>query len=249
MRKIRILWTDDEIEVLKAHVLFLREKGYEIDTCTNGIDTVDLVRHNPYDLIFLDETMPGLSGLETLRLIKEIRSDIPVVMITKNEEEGIMEAAIGSEMADYLIKPVKPNQILLVIKRITEQKRLVTEKTTTNYRQEFGSIGNLISSARNHNDWSELYRKITFWESELEKSTDSGMSEILKMQENDANNAFVKYLTCNYQSWLDPDAPEKPILSPSLFSKKIFPHVRQGKPLCFKLKDKQRIHQCKMIAS
>ena len=249
MRKIRILWTDDEIEVLKAHVLFLREKGYEIDTCTNGIDTVDLVRHNPYDLIFLDETMPGLSGLETLRLIKEIRSDIPVVMITKNEEEGIMEAAIGSEMADYLIKPVKPNQILLVIKRITEQKRLVTEKTTTNYRQEFGSIGNLISSARNHNDWSELYRKITFWESELEKSTDPGMSEVLKMQENDANNAFVKYLTCNYQSWLDPDAPDKPILSPSLFSKKIFPHVRQGLPLFFILIDNLRFDQWKMIAS
>ena len=128
MRKIRILWTDDEIEVLKAHVLFLREKGYEIDTCTNGIDTVDLVRHNPYDLIFLDENMPGLSGLETLRLIKEVRTDIPVVMITKNEEEGIMEAAIGSEMADYLIKPVKPNQILLVVKRITEQTQAHNRK-------------------------------------------------------------------------------------------------------------------------
>ena len=206
MRKIRILWTDDEIEVLKAHVLFLKEKGYEIDICTNGIDTVDLVRHNQYDLIFLDESMPGLSGLETLRLIKEIRNDLPVVMITKNEEEGIMEAAIGSEMADYLIKPVKPNQLLLVVKRITEQRRLITEKTTTNYRQEFGNIGNLISSARNHTDWTELYRKITFWESELEKSTDPGMSEILKMQENDANNSFVKYLTSHYLSWLDPDA-------------------------------------------
>ena len=233
MRKIRILWTDDEIEGLKPHVLFLREKGYEIDTCTNGIDTVDLVKHNPYDLIFLDESMPGLSGLETRRLIKEVRNEIPVVMITKNEEEGIMEAAIGSEMADYLIKPVKPNQILLVIKRITEQRRLVTEKTTTNYRQEFGSIGNLISSARHHTDWTELYRKISFWESELEKSTDPGMSEILRMQENDANNAFVKYMICNYLSWLDPDVQDKPVLSPSLFSKKVFPLTQQGKPLFF----------------
>ncbi len=233
MRKIRILWTDDEIEILKAHVLFLREKGYEVDTCTNGIDTVDLVRHNPYDLIFLDETMPGLSGLETLRLIKEVRSDIPVVMITKNEEEGIMEAAIGSEMADYLIKPVKPNQILLVIKRITEQRRLITEKTTTNYRQEFSNIGNMIMSARTHSDWTDLYRKITFWESELEKSTDPGMTQILKMQESEANNAFVKYLMNNYLSWLDPDAEDKPILSPSLFSKKIFPNVQQGKPVFF----------------
>jgi len=249
MRKIKILWTDDEIEILKAHVLFLREKGYEVDTCTNGIDTVDLVRHNPYDLIFLDETMPGLSGLETLRLIKEVRSDIPVVMITKNEEEGIMEAAIGSEMADYLIKPVKPNQILLVIKRITEQRRLITEKTTTNYRQEFSNIGNMIMSARTHSDWADLYRKITFWESELEKSTDPGMTQILKMQENDANNAFVKYLINNYLSWLDPDAVEKPILSPSLFSKKIFPNVQQGKPLFFILIDNLRFDQWKTIAS
>ena len=123
MRKIRILWTDDEIEVLKAHVLFLKEKGYEIDTCTNGIDTVDLVRHNPYDLIFLDETMPGLSGLETLRLIKEIRNDLPVVMITKNEEEGIMEAAIGSEMADYLIKPVKVYDLVSKVEKILEKRK------------------------------------------------------------------------------------------------------------------------------
>ncbi|MGB8491772.1 MAG: bifunctional response regulator/alkaline phosphatase family protein, partial [Bacteroidales bacterium] len=249
MRKIRILWTDDEIEVLKAHVLFLREKGYEIDTCTNGIDTIDLVKQNPYDLIFLDETMPGLSGLETLRLVKEIRTDLPIVMITKNEEEGIMEAAIGSDIADYLIKPVKPNQILLAIKRITEQRRLITEKTTTNYRQEFTSIGNMISAARNHTDWTELYRKITYWESELEKSTDPGMNEILKMQENEANNAFTKYLTNNYLSWLDPDAAEKPILSPALFAKKIFPNVQTGKPLFFILIDNLRFDQWKTIAA
>ncbi len=249
MRKIRILWTDDEIEVLKAHVLFLRDKGYEIDTCTNGIDTVDLVRNNPYDLIFLDESMPGLSGLETLKLIKQIKNDLPVVMVTKNEEEGIMEAAIGSEMADYLIKPVKPNQLLLVVKRITEQRRLITEKTTTNYREEFGTIGNLISSARTPGDWAELYRKITFWESELDKSTDPGMAGILKMQENDANNAFVKYITANYLSWLDPEALDKPVLSPSLFSKMIFPHLNQGRPVFFILIDNLRFDQWKMIAS
>lgn len=248
-RKIRILWTDDEIEVLKPFVFFLQDKGYEIDTCTNGTDTIDLVRQNPYDLIFLDENMPGVSGIETLKLIKEVRTDIPVVMITKNEEEGIMEAAIGSQIADYLIKPVKPNQILLVIKRITEQKRLVTEKTTTDYRQEFSRIGNMISDARNHLDWIELYRKITFWESELEKSTDPGMGEILKMQENEANNAFARYLTNNYLSWLDPDAMEKPVLSPSLFSKKIFPNVQQDRPLFFILIDNLRFDQWKTIAA
>jgi hypothetical protein len=179
--------------------------------------------------------------------MKEIKNDLPVVMITKNEEEGIMEAAIGSEMADYLIKPVKPNQLLLVVKRITEQRRLITEKTTTNYRQEFSSIGNLISSARKHTDWTELYRKITFWESELEKSTDPGMNEILKMQENDANNAFVKYLTNHYLTWLDPDELDKPVLSPSLFSKKIFPNVQQGRPVFFILIDNLRFDQWKIL--
>ncbi len=249
MRKIRILWTDDEIEALKPHIFFLRDKGYDIDVCYSGTDTIDLVRQNPYDLIFLDENMPGLSGIETLRLIKEIRSDIPVVMITKHEEEGIMEAAIGAEISDYLIKPVKPNQILLAIKRITEQRRLITEKTTINYRQEFSRIGNMISSARNHLDWTEVYRKITFWESELEKSTDPGMGEILKTQENDANNAFAKYLINNYLSWLDPDTTEKPVLSPSLFSKKIFPNIQHGKPLFFILIDNLRFDQWKTIST
>lgn len=247
MRKIRILWTDDEIEALKPHIFFLTEKGYEIDTCSNGNDSIDMVRANSYDLIFLDENMPGLSGIETLRLIKEVRNDIPVVMITKSEEEGIMEAAIGSEIADYLIKPVKPNQILLAIKRLTDQRRLVTEKTTTDYRQEFSRIGSLIDSARSHTDWTELYRKIIFWESELEKSTDAGMSEILKMQENEANNAFSRFVMNNYLAWLSPDSENKPLLSPLLFQKKVFPVTGKGEPLFFILIDNLRFDQWKAI--
>ena len=249
MRKIKILWTDDEIESLKPHLFFLTEKGYEVDTCSNGIDTIDLVKNVPYDLIFLDENMPGLTGIETLRLVKEIRNDLPVVMITKHEEEGIMDAAIGSDIADYLIKTVKPNQILLVIKRIIEQRRLVTEKTTINYRQEFSKIGNMISSARNYSDWIDLYRKITFWESELEKSTDPGMSEILKMQESEANNAFTKFVTNNYLNWLDPETENKPLLSPALFSKKIFPGIQAGRPLFFILIDNLRYDQWRTISA
>ncbi len=249
MRKIRILWTDDEVEVLKPHIFFLKEKGYDVETCSNGNDTIDLVKQNIYDLIFLDEHMPGLSGIETLRLIREIRTDIPVIMITKSEEEGIMEAAIGSEIADYLIKPVKPNQILLAIKRTLDQRRLVTEKTTTGYRQEFGRIGNMIDTASGFNDWTELYRKIVFWESELEKSTDSGMTEILGMQETEANNAFAKFVMNNYLTWLDPDNENRPLLSPLLFSKKIFPGIRSGKPLFFILIDNMRFDQWKTISA
>jgi DNA-binding response OmpR family regulator len=249
MRKIKILWTDDEIEALKPHIFFLKEKGYEIDTCSNGNDTIDLVRQNRYDLIFLDENMPGLSGIETLRLIKEVRTDIPVVMITKSDEEEIMEAAIGSEIADYLIKPVKPKQVLLVIKKILDQRRLVTEKTTTDYRQEFGRISNMISDASTFADWTELYKKLVFWESELEKSTDPGMTEILKLQENEANNAFSKFMINNYLSWLKPENKNKPVLSSSLFSKKIFPLVHEDKPLFFILIDNMRYDQWKTISA
>ena len=249
MRKIRILWTDDEVDSLKPHIFFLEEKGYEIDTCSNGNDTIDLVRQNRYDLIFLDENMPGLSGIETLKLIKEIRTDIPIVMITKSDEEELMEAAIGSEIADYLIKPVKPKQVLLAIKKILDQRRLVTEKTTTDYRQEFSRISNMISAAASYSDWTELYKKLVFWESELEKSTDPGMNEILKMQENEANNSFSKFIMNNYLGWLDGDNANKPLLSPALFTKKIFPLLNEHKPLFFILIDNMRFDQWKTISA
>jgi CheY-like chemotaxis protein len=249
MRKIKILWTDDEIEALKPHILFLEEKGYEIDICSNGNDTLDLVKQNWYDLIFLDENMPGLSGIETLRLIKEIRTDIPVVMVTKSEEENIMEAAIGSETADYLIKPVKPNQILLAIKKILDQRRLVTEKTTTDYRQDFNRISSMISYASTFKDWIELYRKIVFWESELEKSSDSGMDEILQMQENEANNAFSRFIMNNYLKWLEPGYHNGPLMSHQLFPKKIFPKLHPHKPLFFILIDNLRFDQWKTISA
>ncbi len=249
MRKIKILWTDDEVEALKPHIFFLEDKGYEIDTCSNGNDTVDLVRQNSYDLIFLDENMPGLSGIETLRLIREIRTDIPVVMITKSDEEEIMEAAIGSEIADYLIKPVKPKQILLAIKKILDQKRLITEKTSTDYRQEFSRIGIMTSEARTCSDWTELFRKLTFWEAELEKTDDKSMSEIFRMQENEANASFTKFVAKNYLTWLGQQNPDDPVISPSLFRKKVLPQISNNRPLFFILIDNMRYDQWKMISA
>lgn len=247
MRKMKILWTDDEIEVLKPHIIFLSEKGYEIDTCSNGNDTIDLVRRHPYDLILLDEHMPGLSGIETLRLIKEVRPEIPVIMITKSEEEDIMEAAIGSQITDYLIKPVKPNQILLALKKTLDQKRLVTEKTTIDYRQEFRNISMLIDSARSSDQWTEIYRKIVYWECELDKSTDQEMSEIIMMQENEANYAFSKFISNNYLVWLEKNNSDTPLLSPHLLRKKVFPHIKQGQPLFFILIDNMRLDQWRTI--
>ena len=249
MKKNRILWTDDEVEALRSHIIFLEEKGYEIDTCSNGNDTLDLVKQNPYDIIFLDENMPGLSGIETLRQIKEIRTDIPVVMITKSEEEDIMEAAIGLEITNYLIKPVKPNQVLLAIKKIIDQKRLITEKTTIDYRHDFNKISDMISAASTFADWTEIYRKIVFWELEFEKSADPALTEALKLQGNDANNLFSKFIANNYLGWLKPENTVKPILSHNLLSAKVFPHLKQGVPVFFFLIDNLRFDQWKTISA
>jgi DNA-binding response OmpR family regulator len=249
MRKIRILWTDDEIAELKSHIIFLTEKGYEIDTCSNGTDTIDLIKQNKYDLLFLDENMPGLSGIETLKTIKEIQPDIPIIMITKSEAEEIMEAAIGSEIADYLIKPVKPNQILLAIKKNLDQKRLITEKTTTGYQLEFGRIDNMISNAKTFNDWTELYKKLVYWETELEKSTDTGMIEILEAQVVAANNAFSKFISVNYLTWFNTDNAERPVLSPALLAKKVFTQMKVKRAVFFILIDNLRFDQWKTISA
>jgi len=249
MKKIKILWTDDEVEALKSHIIFLTEKGYEIDTCSNGNDTLDLIKQNPYDIIFLDENMPGLSGIETLRQIKKIRTDIPVVMITKSEEEDIMEAAIGLEITNYLIKPVKPNQVLLVIKKIIDQKRLITETTTIDYRHDFNEISSMISAASTFADWKEIYKNIVFWELELEKSADSVLTEALKLQENDANNLFSKFIANAYLEWLKPANQIAPLLSHNLLSAKVFPHLKQGVPVFFFLIDNLRFDQWKTISA
>ena len=247
-KQVRILWTDDEIEVLKPHILFLTERGYTVDTCSNGTDAIEMVKTNVYELAFLDENMPGLSGIETLQLIRQARPDLPVIMITRSEEEEIMEAAIGSEIADYLIKPVKPGQILLAIKKNLEQRRLITEKTTSDYRSAFGSLGSLISSARSVEDWYELFGKLVFWQTELRKSTDPGMNEILDSQIAEANKGFSRFITSKYQSWLGTGNDPKPLLSPQLLEKKVFPLVDGKRPVFFILIDNLRYDQWKTIA-
>ena len=249
MRKIRILWTDDEIDVLKPHILYLTEKGYDVSTSSNGNDTIDLVRQEHYDIVFLDEHMPGISGIETLRIIKGIRPELPVVMVTKSEEEDIMEAAIGSEIADYLIKPVKPNQLLISIKKIVEQKSIITRKTTGDYRLEFSNISEMIGRASTPDEWIDIYKKLLHWETELEKSSDPGMTQILAMQENEANSAFSRFISANYLEWLNPSNQLKPVLSYALLARKVFPQLEKGRSLFFILIDNMRFDQWKTISA
>ncbi|MCF8380802.1 MAG: PglZ domain-containing protein [Bacteroidales bacterium] len=246
-KKISILWVDDEIDLLTAYLLFLEEKGYLLTTTNNGEDAIQMVKDNDYDLIFLDENMPGLSGIETLEKIKELKSFIPVVMITKSEEEEIMELAIGSKIADYLIKPVNPNQILLSIKKNTDTLRLVSEKTTHNYQKQFGLLGQQINSARNFSDWEEIYRKIVFWEIEFQNSDETGMYEVLNHQKTEANNEFSRFVKRNYEKWFSESSEEKPVLSPQIFQNFVFPLLEKGEKVFFILIDNLRFDQWKFL--
>ncbi len=216
-----LLWVDDEIELLKAYVIFLEKKDYEVVTATNGRDALDLCRERSFDLIFLDENMPGLSGLETLSLMKEINPTTPIVMVTKSEEENIMDQAIGSKIADYLIKPVNPNQIFLTLKKHLHKREIETEVTNSGYQQNFMKIGMQINDSYTLAEWKEVYRRLVFWELEL-SDTGSEMSEMLKMQKAEANNEFAKFVRKNYLNWVqNPD--ERPLMSPDIFKKTVFP--------------------------
>lgn len=241
-----ILWVDDEIELLKAYIIFLEKKGYEVITTTNGRDAIDMCSEHSFDLIFLDENMPGLSGLETLSNIKEINSTIPIVMVTKSEEENIMNQAIGSKIADYLIKPVNPNQIYLTIKKHLHKKDLETEVTDTGYRQNFGKIGTQINDSYSLDEWKEVYKKLVFWELEL-SNTNSDMTEMLKMQQLDANQGFAKFIRKNYLEWLS-DSDNRPIMSPDIFKKKVFPLLNQKEKVFLIVFDNFRYDQWKVIS-
>ncbi len=247
MQKYTILWADDEIELLKPHILFLGKKGYEVIPVNSGTDALDKIQEMNFDIIFLDENMPGMTGLETLSQIKSTNPNVPVIMITKSEEEHIMEEAIGAKIADYLIKPLNPNQILLSVKKILDNKRLVTEKTNQGYQQDFRNLAMAFNDRMDHEEWVEIYKKLIFWELEIENTETKDMSEILEMQKSEANTNFVKFIEENYEDWLnDPDI-DRPLLSHQLMRKKVFPLLQEQEPVFFILVDNLRFDQWKII--
>ena len=245
MNKIKVLWVDDEIDLLKPHIIFLEKKNYEVTTCQSGTEAIEIVDNQNFDIVFLDENMPGLTGLETLSEIKEKRNNLPVVMITKSEEEYIMEEAIGSKIADYLIKPVNPNQILLSLKKNLDHSRLVSEKTTSNYQQEFRKIAMDMSMINSWEGWSDLYQKLIYWELELENIEDNGMFEILESQKSEANTQFCKFVEKNYVSWFAGNNDEAPTLSHQLFKNRIVPELSDKQPTLLLVIDNLRYDQWK----
>lgn len=248
MSEINILWADDEIDMLKPLQIFLEKKGYKLTTVSNGHDAIEQVKENgKFDVVFLDESMPGLSGLETLPKIKELRSDIPVVMITKNEAETIMDEAIGSQIADYLIKPVNPHQILLSLKKIIDNKRLVGEKTSSDYQQDFRHLLMEINSGPNLNEWIDIYKKLVNWELKLDGSKSEQMMDILAMQKKEANAEWSKFVVNNYRDWIDSNNSEAPVMSHNMMRKLVFPVLRDDIPTVFVLMDNMRYDQWKVI--
>jgi CheY-like chemotaxis protein len=245
MDTIKILWVDDEIDLLKPHILFLEKKNYEVTTCNNGLDAIAIFESINFDIVFLDENMPGMSGLETLSEMKEKKSSVPMIMITKSEEEYIMEEAIGSKIADYLIKPVNPNQILLSLKKNLDHSRLVSQKTTLDYQKEFRKITMEMAMVNSYEDWIELYKKLIFWELELENINDQSMVEILESQKTEANSQFGKFIERNYEDWFAPKA-DKPVQSHTLFKELVVPEIlKKDKPILFVVIDNLRYDQWK----
>ena len=242
-----ILWVDDEIEHLKAHIIFLQKKGYEVVTVTNGADAIEQCRQRSFDIIMLDEMMPGLTGLETLQKIKIISPETPVVMVTKSEEEDIMDQAIGSKIADYLIKPVNPSQILLTLKKNIHRKEIVTEVTQSGYQQNYMDIAQQIEQCQTADDWIEVYKRLVHWELEL-SSADSGMTEMLNMQKEEANIGFAKYIKNNYLDWVAAQPKEHPMLSTEIFKKKVFPTIDNGEKVFLIVIDNFRYDQWRMLA-
>lgn len=249
MKNIRILWADDEIDILKPHILFLEGKGYSVTPVSNGDDAIEQISRKDFDIVFLDENMPGLSGMETLAGIKNLKPEISVIMITKSEAEEIMEEAIGARIDDYLIKPVNPHQILLTLKKIIDKNQLVKRQTTSAYQSEFANIGMQISNSLTHHDWKEVYRKLVFWELELNQSDDHTMDEILQMQKTEANNAFARFIKENYISWIGNTYEDIPLLSPDIFKEKVFPLLDNGQQVFVLLIDNLRYDQWRVLNS
>lgn len=244
MKQKRILWADDEIDILRPHILFLEEKGYEIVPVNSGQDALDYFKEESFDMVFLDENMPGLTGLETLARMKDINPSIPIIMITKSEDEGIMTNAIGKKIADYLIKPINPNQILLSIKKNLHKDDIVSETLLEGYREEYTIITERINKADSYNEWVDIYKRLVFWEVEL-TSSQNPLIDLLYTQKQDADNSYCKYIKQNYESWFQGE--DKPVLSHDLFAKKVFPLLDNDEKVFFILIDNFRLDQWSAI--
>ena len=237
----QILWVDDEIDLLQPYIIYLKGKGYDVTTATNGEDALDRLSESVPAIVFLDENMPGMTGLETLQEMKRLHPEVPVVMITKSEEEHIMEQAIGEKIADYLIKPVNPSQILMCLKKHVHQQAIVSEQVQQNYRQEWGDISYMIDTASTIEEWQAIERTLSKWDIELENSA---MRSLIEDQRTQANVAFAKWIAKNYEGWF---SGERPVMSHDLMKHAVFPLLDKGEKVLLCVIDNFRYDQWKTI--
>ena len=243
MNKARVLWVDDEIEFLRPHILFLEEKGYDVETATNADDGLEMIRQSGFDLVLLDESMPGKDGLTALGEIKELEPGLPVIMITKNEEESLMEDAIGAHIDDYLTKPVNPSQILLAAKKILESRNISQKKLTRDYPQELNKITMQLMNRLSPDDWVDIFRRICSWDVELDSVPDQELREIIYNQRRECNVEFGKYIERNYLDWVNAPEDERPMLSTDIVKNYVYPELRDGKKVVFMVIDCLRLDQ------
>ncbi|GHA53171.1 T9SS response regulator signal transducer PorX [Pontibacter akesuensis] len=248
MQRYNILWADDEIDLLKPHILFLEDRGYDITPVNSGSDAIEEFKDKIFDIVFLDENMPGISGLETLTELKNIRPTVPVIMITKSEEEHIMEEAIGSRISDYLIKPLNPNQILLSVKKLLDNKRLVSEKTNMSYQRDFRQLGMSFGERLSSVEWADIYKKLVYWELEIDETENKSMADVINMQKDEANSNFARFIMDNYEDWINDEDEDAPLMSHQLFKKRVFPIMKETeRPVYFLLIDNLRYDQWKVL--
>ncbi len=244
--KGKILWIDDEIDLLKPHIRYLAEKGYTVATATNGEDAVDMVRESPFDLVFLDEMMPGMGGLRTLAEIKDLRPGLPVVMITKNEEESLMEEAIGERISDYLTKPVNPSQVLMACKKLLEQKKITGAAVSKDYIQEFNTISSELMQDPGFEQWTDIYNRLVSWSFELDAHPELGLKQTLLDQFRECNLAFGKFIERNYRNWVEQSAG-RPVLSTEVVDRWLIPALQNSKSVLFFVIDCLRMDQWLMM--
>lgn len=235
MTKGKILWIDDEIDLLRPHIMLLEQRGYSVKTANNGEDAVAIAQEErpPFDLVFLDENMPGMGGLQTLEIIKQQSPDTPVVMVTKSEEEDLMEQAIGKKISDYLTKPVNPTQVLLAVKKFLEGRQILGEAVSRDYTQEFARMSGQIMMASTAQDWIELYAKLVAWEMELDEHGGLGLAQTLGEQKKEMNSEFGKFVERNYKNWVNTiytseNAANRPAMSPDVVEEWLLPELEQG---------------------
>lgn len=240
-KNLHILWVDDEIEMLKPFILFLTNKGFILNTTTNGDDAIVMVVNNHYDLIILDEIMPGMDGITTLNEISKINPEIPVIMLTKNEEEGLMETAIAKQISEYLIKPVNPNQILMAIKRIFQTEEIRLNRVGQEYSQFVANLNRKLFSAPDFKEWIEIYKEICKWDLIIDEMNDENLKQTHFLEKRNCNTEFCNYIEDHYKNWLS--CNDRPNLSFDVVSQYIIPQLEANKTIYFLILDCLRYDQ------